>query len=324
MVFAVAVAAAILLAVGFVMQQHEAAQIPHGRIRPDLLLTLARRPAWLVGVATMAGGQLLGAAALAMGSLIVVEPLLAANVLFALILGAFTSQQRLAAGDWLGSLLLISGLVVFLVGGSPSEAVNGGHLSTRTWLVAGGCLLAAVVILLTLASGRDDRTRAALLATSAGIFFGAQDFLTQRTVNQLTLGVGAALVSWKPWVLIALAVVGLTFSQNAFGLADLSASLPPATLAEPVTGIALAEGTFGQSLSRGVGALTCTAAGLALMITGVMALTRSPLVVDPHARSHRAVRGRKPAAWKLLHRTARNAPGRQGRRPRTGSSDRRR
>lgn len=289
--FLLGLSAAVLLATGFVLQQHEAAAVPPGRLGPGVLLVLARRPVWLGGIAAMAGGQLLGAAALGLGSLVVVEPLLATNVFFALPLAALASRRRLSTGDWVGAIMLVGGLAIFLAGGAPETAVPTHPIPVTLWLLGGGSLFAAVLLILLLAHGRGPRPRAALLATAAGTVFGLQDFLTQRAVQRLDGGVIALLTSWPPWVLIAVAVTGLTLAQRAFGLADLSASLPAITLTEPVCGIALSIGILGQALPRRPLLLTAAFGGLALMVAGVVLLTRSPLVVDPHGSRHRTPHG---------------------------------
>jgi drug/metabolite transporter (DMT)-like permease len=276
--------AALLLAIGFVLQQHEAAEVPPGKPGPRLLLALVRRPIWLGGIAAMICGQLLGATALGMGSLVVVEPLLATNVLFALSLAALTSRRRLSRGDWIGAVLLVGGLAVFLFGISPSATVDTHGVGPGTWAVAGGIILLVVLVLLLIGRRRTPRTHAALTATAAGILFGLQDFLTQRSIVRLEDGVLALVASWYPWVLLVVAVTGLALAQRGFSLADLSASLPPITLAEPVVGIALSIGTLGRGLPHRPLPLACVVGGLALMLTGVVVLTRSPLVVDPHGR----------------------------------------
>jgi hypothetical protein len=94
--------------------------------------------------------------------------------------------------------------------------------------------------------------------------------------------VPALLASWLPWCGIAVAVVSLTLAQRAFGLADLSASLPAITLAEPVCGMALSVGVLDESLPHRPLFLAAALAGLVVMLAGVGILTRSPLVVDPH------------------------------------------
>lgn len=293
MLIVVGLAAALLLATGFVLQQHEAAQSPGRHRGPALLLELARRPIWLAGILAMVGGQVLGATALGMGSLVVVEPMLATNVLFALPMAAVASRRRLRAGDWIGALMLVGGLALFLLGSSRTAAVDRARIPVTNWIIAGGTLLAVVLLLLVLGWSRGPRARAALLATAAGGMFGMQDFLTQRTVLRLDHGVAGLLASWPPWVLIGVAVTGLTLAQRAFGIADLSASLPAINLAEPVSGIALSVGVLGQVVPRSPGLLSAGFVGLAFMVAGVVVVARSPLVVDPHGRRRHL--GRHPS-----------------------------
>jgi drug/metabolite transporter (DMT)-like permease len=281
------VAAALLLAIGYVLQQHEAAELPEKQLRPGILLVLARRPVWLGGIGAMVAGQLLGATALGMGSLVVVEPLLSLNVLFALPLAALASRRRLSRGDWAGAVLLVGGLTLFLVGSAPRTTVDQAMPSPLVWSLAWGALLALVVLLLVVARRRPARPRAALMATAAGALFGMQDFLTQRAVVGADHGVGLLLTSWPLYALVAVAVVGLSLAQRAFGLADLSASLPGITLAEPVIGIALSLGALGHGLPHRPAPLAFAFGGFALMVAGVVILTRSPLVVDPHGRRRR-------------------------------------
>jgi drug/metabolite transporter (DMT)-like permease len=283
----VGLAAAVLLAVGFVLQQHEAAEVPGGALRPGLLLVLMRRPVWLGGIGAMVCGQLLGAVALGMGSLVVVEPLLATNVLFALPLAAVSSRRHLSPGDWAGALLVVGGLSLFLVGIAPRSAVDTEPVAAAAWWVSGGVFVVVVSVLLLVARTRAARTRAALTAAAAGALFGFQDFLTQRSILRLDGGPLAYLTSWAPYVLLAVAVTGLALAQRAFGLADLSASLPPITFGEPVAGMALSIAALGHGLPQRPGLQAAALGGLLLMVAGVVLLTRSPLVVDPHGRRHR-------------------------------------
>jgi drug/metabolite transporter (DMT)-like permease len=132
---------------------------------------------------------------------VIVEPLLATNVLFALPLAAVASRRRLSRADWLGAVMLVGGLVLFLTGEAARTATSGSRIPAGAWLQAGGSLLAVVLVLLVLARRRPPRVRAALLAAAAGALFGMQDFLTQHAIRGLDRGVGALLTSWSPWVL---------------------------------------------------------------------------------------------------------------------------
>src|SRR3954452_5935679 len=210
MVVLLGLGAAVLLATGFVLQQHEAAALPTGRLGPALLLRLVRRPVWLGGIGAMVGGQLLGAAALGLGSLVVVEPLLSLNVVFALPLAALASRRRLSRGDWAGAVLLVGGLTLFLAGSAPRTTVDPAMPGPRVWSIAWGALLAVVLLLVLLARRRPARPRAALTAIAAGPLFGVEGFLTQRAVVGAGHGLARLVTSWMPVPLVAVPVVGLT------------------------------------------------------------------------------------------------------------------
>lgn len=298
MVVLVGLGAAVLLAVGFVLQQQQASQVHATGLRPGLLLVLARHPVWLAGVAAMVAGQLLGATALALGSLVVVEPLLATNVLFALPLGAMASRRRLQLGDWVGAVALVAGLGLLLGVNAPAESASATRVTALDVGVAGGAIAVVVALLVVVARRYPPRVQALLVATAAGATFGLQDFLTQQTLGLASAGVGSLLASWEPWTLVAVALVGLTLSQNAFSAADLSASLPALTLGEPVCGMLLAVTLLHQGLRHEPALLAAGLAGLVLMVAGVVLLARSPLVADPHGHArhglHSVRRRRRP------------------------------
>lgn len=86
---ALALLAAVVLAVGSVAQQRSASLVPDASARGfRLVRALSRRPLWWLGIGGDLGGYVLQAAALAVGSLLLVQPLLVTSLLFALPLGA--------------------------------------------------------------------------------------------------------------------------------------------------------------------------------------------------------------------------------------------
>lgn len=285
MVLALSLAAAVMLAVGFVLQQHEAARSAGEVLHVRLLLVLARRPIWLAGIGAMIVGQVLGATALGSGSLVVVEPLLSTNVLFALPLGALWSRRHLRGAEWAGALLLVGGLALFFVGGAPSSVPRDTAVPALAWLASGGGVVAFVLLLVSFARRQGMLAEATVLAAGAGVLFGLQDVLTQRSLLLLHHGLFALLTSWQPYTLVTVAIAGLTLSQSAFELAPLTASLPALTLGEPICGILLAVGLLGQRLRLGTLPLIAEGIGLLMMLLGVWMVARSPLVTDPSGRS---------------------------------------
>src|SRR5256885_10280382 len=105
---------------GFMFQRRAAYGGRRGRmLRFGLLWDLARKPLWLVGIGALLAGQILAGLALSAADVAVVEPLLATNLLFALVIGRIVSKENLTWAEWLGGLLASGGVAVFLVVGSP-------------------------------------------------------------------------------------------------------------------------------------------------------------------------------------------------------------
>ncbi len=277
-VIGLALGSALFLAVGFVLQQHAAArQPPDDRLSYRLLLHLLHQPLWVGGIATMVVGQILGATALGMGNLALVEPVMAMNLLFALPLSAVWHKRRIGRREIAGMLALVGGLVAFVVPGNP----HGGHPLTPpwpNWLIAGLAIAALAGVLVAKGKRSPVAKQATLLATAAGVLYGLQDALTERTLTQFGHGVVGAFLSWTPYTLLVVGALGLLLAQSAFEEAPLGASLPAITVAEPVVGIALGVGIYNEYLNLGAGALVTELLGFGLMAVGVFVVARSPVV----------------------------------------------
>lgn len=282
-----ALAAALLIGLGFVLQQHAAAQMPPSeKLSPRLLLHLLHRPIWLVGIGCMVAGQILGAVALSTGSLALIEPIMAANLLFALPIAAVWHRCRISRQEWLAALALLAGLAAFVGAGDP----HGGHAMKAPWT----SLLLATGAVVTVGGGfvyagrLHPKREASLLASAAGVGYGLQDALTRRTDVKLSHDILGAFVSWPVFVLVGVAVVAILINQSAFEAGPLPQSLPPVTVGEPITGIALGVGVYGEHLMTNWTALLVEGGGLVLTIVGVIFLARSELIAGPQP----AVRGR--------------------------------
>lgn len=184
--YLLAILAAALLGMGFVLQQVVAEQAPGADfLRPRLLLDLLRRRRWLAGVATMVAGQLLSPWVIGHLILSVAEPLLTANLLFALLLAWPLSKQPLTRSEIAGALVLITGVTVLsLARNVRSPEVTVGARAYWPFAVGGAAVIAAAFA--ALGRGRSGDLRATLTGASAGVIFGMQDALTRRVVQVLT------------------------------------------------------------------------------------------------------------------------------------------
>lgn len=272
------VAAALWIGGGFVIQQHVAAQLPSADfLSPRILLDLMRRPLWLAGIAVMVVGQILGAIALGRASLAVVEPLLAANLLFALPIAAVWRRRHLRRRDWCGAFLLIVGLAGFLLAADPGHAPRV-SVPAESWILGAGTVLGLAAGAAWWARRRGRTAQGILLGTAAGLVFGLQDALTNRVDHLFSHGIGHAFTSWQPYTLVAIAIWGLILDQSAFEAAPLTASLPALTVAEPLTGIGLGAALFADPLRLTAAALAVEIICVAAVILAVRLLAQSPLI----------------------------------------------
>jgi len=277
-VFVLGLGAALALAIGFVLQQRAASQEPPEEIlSPVLLLRLVQRPMWLAGIGAMVVGQLLGAGALDLGSVSLVEPLLAANLLFALPLSAAWQRKHLGLREWAGALMLSGGLAGFVVVGHPHGG-TAAHLAWPNWIIAAGGIAIVVSVLVTIGKRLPFGEEATMLALAAGVLYGLQDALTRRMLAPQEFHFLALFTDWPLYALAAVAVIGLLLAQSAFEAAPLAASLPAITVAEPVTGIAFGVGVYGERITLSPFELALEVVAIACMVVGVVLVARSPLV----------------------------------------------
>jgi drug/metabolite transporter (DMT)-like permease len=275
----IVLAAACLLGIGFVAQQHAAYREPLGEmLRLRLLTHLIRKPLWLLGIGAMVCGQILGAAALDQADVTRVEPLLATNLIFALVFAHLIYQEPLDRTIWWGGVLVTGGSALFLAVGRPHGGRPAGPDSAR-WL--GAAVMLAIAVVLILAAGpRSLRTKAILFAASAGMLYGLQDVLTRSSL--VGLGAGRSILhTWQPWALVGIAIFGLLVGQSAFDAAPLRLSLPAATAAEPLTGIVLGIYVFSEHLRLDPASLAAEIVGLGMMVSGIVVLSRSPFFGKP-------------------------------------------
>ena len=273
--YATTLVAALLLGIGFVLQQYAARQEPESRfLRLRILTDLLRKPRWLIGIACMVAGQLLAAWSIGHAALTLVEPLLTTYLLFALLLAVPMSKQAMHWTEVAGALLLCAGVTLLSLSRS-TKPIGLSFGSFSHWYAA--AIIAGVAYVAVLAGvARRGPARATLIGLAAGLVFGIQDALTRQTLEILQgQPVTVLFTNWAPYCLLGAGIVGLWLMQNAFSAGPLHASLPTIAAGEPVAGIALGIVVFGDRIQVSPGMLAIEAGGIAALIVGVVAVARS-------------------------------------------------
>lgn len=279
---ALALLAALLLAVGSVAQRRAAALVPDDEAGGlGLMRRLVRSPTWWAGSVGDAGGFVVQAAALGVGSLLLVQPLLVTTLLFALPLEAWTGGRRITGRDAAWALVLAAALALFLVVGEPTAGQD--RAPFAAWAPTGAALVVVLLGCLVLAARRRGGVRAAALAVATGIAYGVLAALTKSVVDLLGDGIVPLLLGWETWALVVAAVGGTYLQQAAFQAGDLSTTLPAITVGEPLVAALVGLTVLGERVQADglewvlIGLLVATA----LFATVVLARVGASSTDDP-------------------------------------------
>lgn len=268
---ACAVAAAVFFAVAAVMQQHAAARVPEDE---PLLGNLLRNPRWWAGFVGDGGGFGFQVAALALGSVLVVQPILVSSLIFALPLAAHYSGHRISGRMWATAFALGAALACFLIVGDPTAGRT--DASMRQWFVPMTALL--VVVAVIVAAGirvRDAGRQALLLGVAGGTLFGLAAALTEQVTGMLDRGIGVVAGSWQTYTLVAAGMVGLYLQQRAFQAGPLAASLPAVMVTEPVAGAVMGMAALDERLRTGPLGIVVIAGCVVVMGLATVVLSRA-------------------------------------------------
>ncbi|WP_131744980.1 hypothetical protein [Frankia sp. Cppng1_Ct_nod] len=250
---------------------------PGGGLGLGLLLRLALRPLWLLGLAVEAGSFLLEVLALSVAPVALVAPLMAGDmVVFALLARRFL-HERISRVGWRAMASMAAGIGLLTLAFSRNAEV-GSRASDRDmglFLVC-GLVFAGVGAWLANRAGRGERVvRAALLfGMSAGACYAIATLATRQlglylNDHELT----SLLVTPTPYVLIL-------FSVLALGLEQRGLQGPAAVIAFPVTSgvsaflpVTLGLTLFDESAPQGF-EMVAFVVSLALVAAGIFGLGR--------------------------------------------------
>ncbi|MGZ4692840.1 MAG: DMT family transporter [Acidimicrobiales bacterium] len=272
MAYLFALLAALLFALGTVLQQRGTLQTEAPEGDPRFLVEIVREPVWLAGGLCQALGWVLQAVALANGSLVVVQSMCALSLVFALPLGARLTAQHIGRRSMVGASFVLVGIIAFVVVGQPEGGIS--DPSATAWWISGLLSAVTMALLAGTARRRGGALAAALFAMSAGIGFAYQAAVTKVFVAQLGNGLGGVLTTWTTYALILSAVAGFALQQSALKTGFLAPAMAASNATTLVVSVVLGVLVFEEALSRGGGRLLPALIGLALAVVGVLTLAR--------------------------------------------------
>ena len=239
-----------------------------------LVVYLFRNPLWLFGWVALAGAFLFQALALHNGLISVVQPVLATELVFMLVLRQFWIRQSIRLVAWGAAALTCVSLTVFIITSEP----RGGQPNaiSHHWLTAGLACCAAAAVLAVLARWGSPGLRAALYASAAAVMWALVATFIKATTDTLTeFGVAGMFTHWPVYALALGSVAALFLTQAALHVGPLRVSQPFLVIVDPIVSIALSVWLFGERFTSDAGVLAVAAAAFAVMCVGVVMLTQT-------------------------------------------------
>lgn len=280
--------AAFLIAASAALQQRAAGRTSfatrtdnaHAVPGPRLLAELAREPVWVLGWVANISGFCVQAAALHLGSVAEVQPLMVCQLLFALPLGLVGTGRRMSAGAWWGAAGVCAGLAALLPARGRLPAATGVDEPRLVASIGAVAVLAGVLI--ALSRGRPPAVRAALFGLAAGLFCALSAVLMKEATEQLlTEGLLGAMSHWDGYAVAAAAVCSLLLGQAAYACGPLAPAVTAMNITNPVVSYVLAVLLYGVPAPDTAGQLLGVTFGAALITAGVVLLARAPALPRP-------------------------------------------
>ncbi|MDO8188461.1 DMT family transporter [Conexibacter sp. JD483] len=270
-----ALAAALLFALGTVLQQKAGLDEPEVAAGSSggLLLRMAKRPVWLLGIASDALGFVGQAIALTIGRLAVVQPLLVFSVVFALPLGARFTGQRVRRADVIAALVVTAALAVFLIAADPSGGRDDAPIGQ--WLIAGGALGGVSALLVLAARTAHAAAKAALLGIATGLMFGLSAALTKAVGDQFAQGPLTIFSDWHTYALIVVGYASMTLSQLSLQTGVLAPAIATSMAFDPIASVILGVTLLQESLHTSALGAAAAIAALLAALGGLAVLART-------------------------------------------------
>jgi hypothetical protein len=268
--FGLAAASALALNWAYFAQHRQASRLPPLSVRRPLrsLALLFSNRRWLAGFTIGIGGWALYVAALAFGTLSLVQAASAGGIGVLALLVWRLGGVRLSRREWAGVGLAIAGLVLLAVsltgsGTTHPFAAHASWVAVAAWMAASGAVAAAF-------AGPLSRllTGGAGLGIAAGLSYASGDVGTKAAV-----GGGARLLFGVP--VLSAHGLGFVFLQLGFQRGGALATAGVATLFTNAVPIAAGMVLYGDGLPAGALGVA-RLLSFAVVVSGAVLLTRGP------------------------------------------------
>jgi hypothetical protein len=287
-----AVAVGLASAGGFALSnamQHRAAGTVPATVHRALAVLghLARQRLWLVATGISFGALVLHAVALQLGSIALVQPLMLAGVVLAVLARAALEHKRPRWCDVRAVGVTVLGLALFVLSVSTGPSTASPAISEAAVFVVGCSVVGLGALHASRGLGRGgDRLRAAVLGAGAGVMFGATAGLLKYVGAAATSPGDRVPVTVALGMLVGAGLLGTAMNQRAYQIAPIAFSMPLVNVVDILVAVLFGAAVFGEVPGSTVGHLVAQLGALGCVTVGLwlIASLRHDVVPAPAAR----------------------------------------
>ena len=245
-------------------------------LKASLIGHAVRQKIWLIGFGFSLIQFGFVATALKHGELSTVQPVLTTELLFLLLILGVWFRYHLGAREWLGGLTIVVGLGGFFLAARPH---GGQELPSSTqWIVATAAVAGTIALGVLGGLWGPRWWRAASLGAAAAVAAAYTSALTKAITSYLDHGWSAVFSHFEPYMLTVAGFGAIFLLQSALHAGPITASRTTLVTTNPLVSIVLGITLFGDVLRGGAVWIILEVLALAVLVAGVVILTRSPLV----------------------------------------------
>ena len=252
-----------------------------------ILLHVVRRPLWLLGSVTGAAALCLHALALKLGAIALVQPLMLAGVVLAVLVRAGLDRRLPLRAELSAVLLTTVALAVFLAVANPQPSPTPPDLGFAGLVVVAGFVVSGIVTAVGKRVTSPD-VAALLLGVAAGTLFG----LTAGLMKLIGSGfdshdIAASVFGWPLLAMVVAGVAATAINQRAYQIAALAKSMPVLNVVDVLVAVLFGRVVFGERPAHGAAALVVQAVAMVFLAIGLrrLALLETPQEVPAEVPS---------------------------------------
>jgi drug/metabolite transporter (DMT)-like permease len=269
-----ALLAALANAGNLVTQHVSSTRAPEGTKPLRLVVFLVRQPMWLFGWVALLVGFLFHAVALHVGALSIVQPILVAELVFALVIRRLWFHHRVSGAAWRAAVITCAGLVLFIVTADAGGA--GTTASLPEWLSASVVLGGIALLMVAAARWGTPTGKAALYGTATGMVWALEAaYIKSMTDTLAHYGFFGMFAHWPVYAVIVGGIVGNVVMQAAVHQGPLHVSSPLMIAADPIFSIVLGFWLFDEQLGHQPLRIALSILGLITLAAGIWQMTQN-------------------------------------------------